>query len=109
MKRLLPLALLMLAAAPLRAEAPGDVGKGFNLLEEGGKLLLRGLADKIQPEFEAMMRDIGPAIESLGVYFDDLGAYRAPEIQPNGDIIIRRKVPLVPLAPGTVPGGEIEI
>lgn len=67
---------------------------GFNLLSEGTKLILRGLSD-----------ELAPLIEDLGTMIDDLNAYHAPEMLPNGDIILRRKVPLDPDAPG----GEVEL
>ena len=38
-------------------------------------------------KFAAM---IGPMLEGIGEWVDDLPRYEAPEVLPNGDIIIRR-------------------
>ncbi len=67
------------------APESGEISEGMNMLQEGTRLLLRGL-----------MQEIGPALEGLEDKIDDLNAYLPPEVLPNGDIIIRRKVPLVP-------------
>lgn len=121
MKHPLPLAALCLAlvAAPLAAQegpqpdrapeaAPDStsedqVEQGFGLLQEGTRLMLRGLLDQMQPA----LRDLGAAI-------DDLNAYEMPEVLPNGDILIRRKHPKTPeTAPDPAPDqhqpGQTEI
>lgn len=74
--------IMMLLAGPLAAEdaAPSEGSEGWNMLREGSRLLLQQL-------FEEM----GPALEDLEGFVDDLNAYEAPEILPNGDILIRRK------------------
>jgi len=59
-----------------------DISEGMNLLEEGTRLL-----------FEGMMKEIGPALSQLEDKIVDLNMYHAPEVLPNGDIIIRRKTP----------------
>lgn len=93
---------LALAAAPVLAdetpkppeEAPkGDVGKGFDLMQEGTRLMLRGLVAQMEPEMRRMAA-------SLMALMGDISAYAPPEMLPNGDIIIRRKVPLTPIPPG---------
>ncbi len=60
-----------------------EIENGLDKLGEGGRLLLEGLLKKLDP----MVHELG---EKLG----DLSAYYPPEVMPNGDIIIRRKVPL---------------
>jgi hypothetical protein len=92
------LCLCLPAAAQEPGDAPGDIGQGFGLLEEGARLMLRGL-----------MAEVGPMLDGLEGAFSDLSAYHAPEILPNGDIILRRKLPLVPEEPGTPPGEDIDI
>jgi hypothetical protein len=88
-----PMIALMLALGPAMAQdqtsppsgaSPdaGDVEEGMNLLSEGTKLLLRGLLGEVEPA----MRELQDALGNLN-------AYHAPEILPNGDIIIRRKTP----------------
>ena len=62
-----------------------DMREGFDLLEQGTRLLFQGL-----------ISEIGPALKEFENMVIDLNAYHAPEILPNGDIIIRRKVPLQP-------------
>jgi hypothetical protein len=111
MKRPLPFAALCLAlvAAPLAAQegpspdsAPApenQVEQGFGLLQEGTRLMLRGLLDQMQPA----LRDLGAAI-------DDLNAYEMPEVLPNGDILIRRKHPETPeTAPEHPNGAQTDI
>lgn len=102
-------AALSLAAAlaplPLRAEEEtGELREGFSLIEEGAKLLLRGLAEEVQPmmksfgtEVEPKLRsfgeDMAPLLEHFGGLVENLDAYHPPERLPNGDIILRRKAP----------------
>jgi len=94
----------VLAGLPAQAQdARDDMKQGMTLLEMGTRLLLEGF-----------LKELGNArIEFQGRLLD-LNAYAFPEMLPNGDIIIRRKVPLVPApqgpglpAPGD--GGEIEL
>ena len=60
-----------------------DMKEGMDLLSQGTQLLLRGL-----------MGELRPALRDLEGALSDLNAYYPPEVLPNGDIIIRRKVPL---------------
>lgn len=92
-------------ASPLSAEEP--VEEGFSLIEEGAKILLRGLFEEMEPAFEDLQgfaEDMGPAMEGLRGIIGDFSSYHPPEVLPNGDIIIRRKSPLE-----LAPGDEIEI
>ncbi|WP_332835995.1 hypothetical protein [Mameliella alba] len=106
----LPALVLTLVAAPLAAEEEPD---GLNLMEEGAKLFLRGLMTEMEPaleemdrtlrEMQPMMRDfaaeMGPALGEILEKVEDWTLYHPPEMLENGDIIIRRRVPLVPEAP----------
>jgi hypothetical protein len=83
-----------LPANPARAD---DIDRGATLLDQGAQLLLKGLLDQVTP-----------ALKDLGRQIGDLSDYYMPEILPNGDILIRRKVPLTPLLPGT-PGNGIDL
>jgi len=91
MKYLMNILLLMISVtAPAAAQdAPSresdQMSEGMSLLEEGTRMLLEGL-----------MQELGPALRDLEEKIDDLNAYLPPEVLPNGDIIIRRKVPLLP-------------
>jgi len=107
-----------LAAWPLLAQQvekdPEGPGAGWSLMEEGARLMLRGLMSEMEPA----LRDLEPAFRELQGIIGDLGVYHAPEILPNGDIILRRRVPLRPGpgdddAPGNAlpppAGGEIDL
>ena len=91
----------VMAATPVAAEEE----RGFSLMEEGAKLFFEGLMTEVEPAIEDLqgfMQDLapelrgcvdlmGPALADLMKQVDDLTLYEAPEILPNGDIIIRRK------------------
>lgn len=91
MKQILPIFVAAsLLASPISAQDPVDpdtdqMSEGMNLLHQGTRLLLEGL-----------MQELGPVLEDLEGQIEDLNAYHLPEVLPNGDIIIRRRVPLVP-------------
>lgn len=68
-----------LAAAPAAAEE-GDMREGLDLLGEGTRLLLEGL-----------MAEMEPALKGFAESLRGIEGYHAPEVLPNGDIIIRRK------------------
>jgi hypothetical protein len=99
MKRLCLLCVLL--AAPASAES--DVDQGLDLLQQGSRLLMQGLMDQIEPELKALAQEMGPALRDLQGMIGDLSQYHAPQVLPNGDIILRRKVPLLPVLP------EVEI
>lgn len=85
MKQIAPFLIAgMIAATPVQAEN-SDMSEGIDLLDEGMRLLFRGL-----------MNEVTPAMRELEDALRDLSGYHAPEILPNGDIIIRRKQPLEP-------------
>ncbi len=79
-------ALTLFLALPAMAEE-GSEPEG-NLFDEG----MRNLLDRF-------LADIDPALEALREGLSDLNSYHAPEILPNGDIIIRRKTPVERLDP----------
>ncbi|GGE49326.1 hypothetical protein [Actibacterium pelagium] len=104
------LLILSLAATPALAQSPeaeveGDMQEGINLLEEGAKLFFKGLMDEMEPALQDLKDGMEPALRDLMDKLDDLDAYHLPEVLPNGDIIIRRKVPLTP----EEEEGEVEI
>ena len=96
-----------MTAVPLAAQDADstETQDGMSLMEQGAKLLLRGLLDEMEPAIEDLkgmgeeMSDkmaewgtqMGPALADLMTRIDDMRNYDAPEILPNGDIIIRRK------------------
>lgn len=110
-----PNMILLCAAlsAPVAALAQSEStdGQGRSLMEEGARLFLKGLQQQMEPaleEFEGFAREIGPQMQSffleMGPAFkslmdevQDWSAYHPPEMLPNGDIILRRKVEEAPL------------
>jgi hypothetical protein len=109
---------LSLCAVPVFAqqdglEQEGEIEEGFSLMEEGAKLLFRGILNEMEPaieDFSGMAQELEPALEMLATEMgpallemmrtlDSVRFYEAPEILPNGDIIIRRS----PDAPDYVP------
>ncbi|AGI66857.1 hypothetical protein OAN307_c11550 [Octadecabacter antarcticus 307] len=109
-------------ALPLSASAQeeGEIDEGFSLMEEGAKLLFRGiikemepaidgfsgLAEELEPALDMLASEMGPAFLELIQTLDSVRYYERPVILPNGDIIIRRS----PDAPEYSPrneGGEI--
>ena len=65
-----------------------ELQEGIDIIERGTRLLL-----------ESLIEDLGPAWAELRHMLNELNSYHPPEILPNGDIIIRRKVPLAPPEP----------
>ncbi len=125
MKQLAILTILIGLAAqpalPQEAETPQDED-GFSLMEEGARLFMRGIMSEMEPALDEMRKSmdelgpafaefaqaIGPAFAALLDQIDDIRHYEAPEIMPNGDIIIRRS----PDAPAWEPDpdtGEVEL
>ncbi len=103
---------------------------GPSLMERGADMFLRGLrdeldpalqdlkglADRMGPALQSFVQEMGPAMAQLSEQIEDWKLYEAPEMLPNGDILIRRKEKLDPEAPDTEealpetgPGGEIEL
>lgn len=104
---------LALLASPVQADEPmnKDIEEGSTLLEQGARLLLKGLISEMEPALKDMTEgmeefafNVEPMMRDLARIMGDISNYHAPEILPNGDIIIRRKVP-----GEIVPDGEIDI
>lgn len=114
-------ALVSLTALPAAAQDEGE--RGLSLMERGAQMFLEGILKEMEPaldeleglaqEMEPRLRDfadaMGPALADLFDKVDDWSAYHAPEMLPNGDIILRRKVPVDPAAPEPPAGGEIDL
>ena len=95
---------LFLAVTPVVADTAknDDVGQGLNLVEEGMKQLFRGMLEEMGPmkqELRGLLENMGPMMLELQDMIGDVTKYQLPEMLPNGDIIIRRKVPLKPQIP----------
>jgi hypothetical protein len=76
------LATSLTAVPAIAQDDNNDISEGMSMLQQGTRLLLEGL-----------MKEIGPALSKLEDKIVDLNMYHAPEVLPNGDIIIRRKSP----------------
>lgn len=116
------LVLSLALAGPLWAEDPAPKPEpkpeddGFSLVEEGAKLMLRGLMSEMEPtlkdmdkalnDLAPMMQELAPRMRELITLLGDMQNYQAPEVLPNGDILIRRKVPLVPRIGPQLPGKD---
>jgi hypothetical protein len=113
---------LVVTPALAQEEATPEIDEGFSLMEEGARLLMRGLLEEMEPAIEGLqdgladlgpaltefMAAAGPALADLLNQVDDFRNYDAPEFLPNGDIIIRRS----PDAPAWEPdpeNGDIEL
>ncbi len=83
---------MFLSVSPALAEDDSD--RGRDLMTEALRLFMQGF-----------MAEMEPAIDDLQGFVEDLNAYHAPEILPNGDIIIRRKT----AEELGDPGGDVEL
>lgn len=107
------LAACLALPMPALAQDEGEMSEGFSLMEEGARLLFRGimnemepaiedfgaLAQELEPALDMLASEMGPAMLELFKTLDSVRYYEAPEVLPNGDIIIRRS----PDAPDYVP------
>nr|WP_299679880.1 hypothetical protein [uncultured Roseobacter sp.] len=79
---------LITSAAVAQEEDPPS------MMERGAQQFLEGLLLEMEPALDSMrgfMDQMGPALADLMGQIEDWSVYEAPEILPNGDIIIRRK------------------
>ena len=88
---------LCIAVLPGAAWAQ-DAEDGPGLIERGMRMMVEGL-----------VAEMAPAMEQLRELTDQLDAYHAPEVLPNGDIIIRRKTPLDAEPAPDAPLEELEL
>lgn len=117
--------VLLLGLAPALVSAQEeelDGAEGLSLMEQGARLFMRGIMQEMEPalkELEGLAEDMkpamrdfadnmGPALRKLLEEVDDWSVYDAPEMQPNGDIIIRRKPEAAP-PDRPLEDGEIEL
>lgn len=98
MKQIALCIALMLPMTPLHAQeaTDPDVSEGFSLLERGAAILLREMMSEMEPALDDMARALDeakPMLDDLMALMGEVQNYHAPEMLPNGDIIIRRKLP----------------
>ena len=91
-------------AAPAAADdSNSQIRDGFNLFEEGARLIIEGLVDEMEPMLEEITpfleEEMLPFFQELAGLIDDLAVYELPERLPNGDIIIRRSPDAPPWEP----------
>ena len=86
-------AILIAAVFALPLHAQDETGR--DLMGEALRLFMKGLMDEMEP-----------AVNGLEGFLQDLNGYHAPEVLPNGDIIIRRKTPE---EQGEIDGGEVDL
>lgn len=102
-----PILLALALALPLPVAAQGTAEEPPGEIERGLRLFMDGLRDELEPRLRGLAQDTAPLLrdlqERLSGVVDDLDAYAAPEVLPNGDILIRRKAPL-DAPPGDAPG-----
>ncbi len=111
---LFAISLVVAGGAPALAEdrktVDPEVEQGLSLIERGANMLMRGLLQEMQPamkDLQGMAQEWGPAMQQLRGLIGDMSMYHAPEVLPNGDIIIRRKKPGELVRPNG--GNEIEL
>lgn len=90
MKRILLICALGVATPALAQDDP-PLLDNLNPFSERFRSLMEGWADEMMP-----------LMEQLADKMSELNAYEAPEVLPNGDILIRRK-PDAPEEPSDVP------
>jgi hypothetical protein len=86
--------IIALGLSPAMAQE-ADTDKGLSLLQEGAGILLRGMMSDMEPAMQDMAESFAkaePMLRDLMAMMDDLTNYHAPEVLPNGDILIRRKL-----------------
>ena len=75
---------LSLVSAPLAAVGPEEEPKEFDFEK---------FADAAREVLDKLTEEVLPLLEKLGEKVGEISEYHAPEVLPNGDIIIRRKIP----------------
>ena len=110
-----------LAVSPVAAQDAAEE-EGRSLMEEGARLFFEGIqremgpaleglrdrAQEMEPALRQFVEEMGPALRDLMGEIGDLSAFHAPEVLPNGDILLRRKSPQ-DLQDTPAPEGEIEL
>ncbi len=100
------------AAEPVTSEPSAE--EGGSLMQRGMDLFFKGLQEEMAPtldDFQMLVEQIGPSMGEFLSYMgpaladivsrvEDWSAYELPEMLPNGDIIIRKKI-----KPGVIPEG----
>ena len=78
------------------SSALAEEDEGLSLMERGAKLFMEGILQEMEPTMDGLQSfadEMGPALTDLLAQVEDWSVYHPPEIQPNGDIILRKKMP----------------
>lgn len=116
---------LCLICLILPSAGSAEEDSGLSLMERGAQLFMEGIMKEMEPaidELSELSQQMGPALKSFADEMgprltelleevEDWSAYQAPEILPNGDIIIRRKPdrPFRKDAPSAEPAPQIDL
>jgi hypothetical protein len=116
---------ILVIAALMAAPATAEGERGLSIMERGAQLFFEGLLKEMEPaieEFSGLADEMGPALRQFADQMgpkltemmqqvEDWSLYQAPEMLPNGDIIIRRKPdhPLEKPKVPTEPAPQIEL
>ena len=102
-----------------QGENTGKMKDGLRLFLEGlsggmGRTMedMGGLAEQAAPALRDLFAQLGPAWQSILDQVEDFSDYEAPQVPPNGDILIRRKdeaPEYVPALPGENPDGSVDL
>ena len=102
-RRMRRLALILATALAAPAAAQEAEPEGRSLVERGAEMVMRGLLQEMAPA----IGDLERTMTILEGVIGRIEEYEAPEMLPNGDIIIRRKPEFGPDGdPGALPPGE---
>ncbi|MGC1503006.1 MAG: hypothetical protein WA782_02590 [Sulfitobacter sp.] len=122
MKQVIPFALAISFYTPA---AQAEDAPGLSLMERGAQMFLegilkkmepaiedlQGLADEMAPALRQFADEMGPKLSELLSEVEDWSVYLPPEVLPNGDIIIRRKLehPMTPPETPAEPAPQVEL
>lgn len=84
------------ATSSFADDGKDELKEGADLMSRGFQLLLDGLAAEMAPMTEDLATGLAEGWQKLLREMEDITAYHPPETLPNGDIIIRRKDPVLP-------------
>ncbi|UWP99193.1 hypothetical protein [Aliiroseovarius crassostreae] len=103
---------------PSSSEGDPKLEDGAELMSRGLQMLLDGLAQEMSPMRDGLAegmaenwaRQLHEGWQDLMAEMGDLSAYHPPEVLPNGDIILRRKLPQPPVPPeAATPDGGTDL
>ncbi len=108
----------VMTAVPAFAE---EESEGKSLMQQGAEMFLKGLTEQMEPALEDLkslseemgpqlrnfLAEMGPALGEVFEQVEDWTLYHPPEILPNGDIILRKRLP--DAEKETAPEGPVDL